>query len=298
MFPIVRSKVYPNIRFANNVSTEFRKNVEEVFEEFPYFHNKPILIVPVDGTENYDIFGSIFDSIGLLMYSKRYTSKLAAYAMFNHILVAGKQVRHFRDKFRHYSHIEMSIFHAMLVIPDKYIKNFKDIPGFERLGEVEPLNYQLRRMRDVIDKKFDDRLESPTVDNITIASKRNMPPCPVSTFFGKYNLTIKHIDEAILEKFPYINDAWDNILSECLTQRKLDGYDIMYRFTHYYRIAVNTDIEIKFNQRDVNGVTEITLRCYLNNRKKSKRRQSIVETPDYENEKLLDDYSLDLQASE
>lgn len=298
MFPIVRSKVYPNIRFANNVSTEFRKNVEEVFEEFPYFHNKPILIVPVDGTENYDIFGSIFDSIGLLMYSKRYTSKLAAYAMFNHILVAGKRARHFRDKFRHYSHIEMSIFHAILVIPDKYIKHFKDIPGFERLGELEPLNYQLRRMRDVIDKKMDDRLESPTVDNIIIASKRNMPPCPVSTFFGKYNLTIKHIDEAILEKFPYINEAWDNILSECLTQRKLDGYDIMYRFTHYYRIAINTDIEIKFNQREVNGVTEITLRCYLNNRKKSKRRQSIVETPDYENEKLLDDYSLDLQASE
>ena len=298
MFPIVRSKVYPNIRFANNVSTEFRKNVEEVFEEFPYFHNKPILIVPVDGTENYDIYGSIFDSIGLLMYSKRYTSKLAAYAMFNHILDAGKKVRHFRDKFRHYSHIEMSIFRAMLVIPDKYIEHFKDIPGFERLGEIEPLNYQLRRMRDVIDKKLDERLESPTVDNIIVACKRNMPPCPVSTFFGKYNITIKHIDEAVLEKYQFVNEAWDNILSECLTQRKLDGNDIMYRFTHYYRIAMNTDVEIKFNQRDVNGVTEITLRCYLNNRKKSKRRPSIVETPDYENEKLLNDYNLDLQASE
>ena len=296
MFPITKSKVYPKIRFANNVSAEFRKNVEEVYEEFPYFHNKPILIVPVDGTENYDIYGSIFDSIGLLMYSKRYTSKLAAYAMFNHILVAGKRVRHFRDKFRHYSHIEISLFHAMCTIPYKYIEHFKDIPGFERLGDVQPLNYQLRRIRDVIEKKFDGRLESPTIDNIILASKRNMPPCPVSTFFGKYNLIIKHVDEAILEKFPYINDVWDNILAECLTQRVLDGYDIMYRFTHYHRIAANTDIEIKFSQRKVNGVTEITLRCYLNNRKKSKRQKAIVE-PDDENEGLSN-YNLELQASE
>lgn len=243
MFPIERSRKFENLYFSFEVTSAFRENVEAVYEEFPYFHEKQTLVVAIANNENYDMYGSIYESTGILMYCKTYTSKLAAYAMFYNIVASAKCIRHYNDRFRHYSYTEIALYQALMVAPDNYITAFQDIPGFEGLGTIRPTKHQLTRLREVFEEKLEsDWKYASSLELITKIIRQQLPPCSLEKFVGKrYQLEVDPVIQKAYKQYPELNDRWDMVVAECYTSRSLEGVESLEKLEVYHVIPFHCD---------------------------------------------------------